>query len=228
MLVRQQRHQRRTHLAHQRTNAVLTGDVLHVHHDHLDRTQHHSRVAVLQTSLNTLNHSLRLTLVTRLVTSQTVQNVHLTPLRALRQSHRQLLQHRRRDLHHLTRRVVLNLAQSSHSVRNHSRVLIRNHIVERVNETLLLHQTRTDIVQLANTHRCRLTHVRIRIRNALTQRLRQVLANTLHMDATHRTHSQSTNQRVLVRSVLRSISHSIHTRMNDCTARRARSGFSSA
>ena len=103
VLVRQQRHQWRTHLAHQRADAVLAADVLHVHHHHLNGAQHHGRVAVLQTRLDTLDNGLRLTLVARLVAGQTIQNVHLTPLRGLVQRHHQLLQHRRADLQHLTR-----------------------------------------------------------------------------------------------------------------------------
>ena len=201
MLVGEQRHQRGTHLAHQRADAVLAADVLHVHHHHLDGAQHHRRVAVLQARLDTLDDCLRLTLVARLVARQTVQDVHLTPLRGLVQRHHQLLQHRRADLQHLARRVVLNLAQRRHGVRHHRGVLVRDHVVQRVDEALLLHQRRADIVQLADAHRSRLAHVRIRVRDAGTQRLRQVLGDLLHVDAAHGTHGQGTDQRVLIRRV---------------------------
>ena len=165
MLVREKRHQRRTHLAHQRTNAVLTSDVLHVDHDHLDGTQHHRSVAVVQTSLDSLDDCLGLTLIARFVASQAVQDVHLAPLGALRQSHHQLLQHGRGDLQHLARRVVLDLAQSGDRIRHHSGILVRNHVVQRVDESLLLHQSRTHIVQLADTHSSGLAHVGILCHN---------------------------------------------------------------
>ena len=165
MLVGEKRHQRRTHLAHQRTNAVLASDVLHVDHDHLDGTQHHCSVAVVQTSLDSLDDCLGLTLIARFVASQAVQDVHLAPLGALGQSHHQLLQHGGGDLQHLARRVVLDLAQRSDRIRHHSGILVRNHVVQRVDEALLLHQGRTHIVQLANTHSSGLTHVGILCHN---------------------------------------------------------------
>ena len=43
---------------------------------------------------------------------------------------------------------------------------------------------------------------RNRVGDARTQRLRQVFRNTLDMDATHGTDSQSTNQRVLISGIL--------------------------
>ena len=42
-----------------------------------------------------------------------------------------------------------------------------------------------------------------RIGDAGTQRLRQVFRNTLDVDATHGTHSQSTDQRILISSILK-------------------------
>ena len=161
MFIRQKSHKWRTHLTHHSTNTILTSDMLHVHHYHLNSTQHYSCVTMLHTSLNTLNHSLSLTFITRFITSQSIQNIHLTPFRTLSQSHSQLLQHGCSNLHHLTRRVILNLTKSSHSICHHSRILIRNHIMKRINETLFLHQTRTNIIQLANTHSSSLTYIRI-------------------------------------------------------------------
>ena len=68
-----------------------------------------------------------------------------------------------------------------------------------------------DVEQLGDADGGGLAHVRVLVFEALSQRLAQVLDDLVHADAAHGAHSQRTDQRVWVLTVLQKTTYNQHT-----------------
>lgn len=84
---------------------------------------------------------------------------------------------------------------------NHG-VGVSDQVPERVQEALVLHHLSVDVMQFGHTHGCSLPHIWVFILQTLSQRLAQVLSDFVHADTAHCAHSQSTDQRVWILTVL--------------------------
>lgn len=77
-----------------------------------------------------------------------------------------------------------------------------NQVTQRIQKALVLHHLGIDVMQLRHTDSCSLSNVRVFILQTLAKRLTQILCDLVHPDASHRTDSQSTDERVWVFTVL--------------------------
>lgn len=85
---------------------------------------------------------------------------------------------------------------------NHG-VGISNQVPERIQEALVLHHLGVDVMQFGHAHCSGLPHIGVFILQTLSQRLAQVLSDLVHTDTAHCTHSQSSDQRVWILTVLK-------------------------
>ena len=91
--------------------------------------------------------------------ARAVQDEDLSPLGALVQSRKQLLQHRGRDFHHVPSRRFGYLAEGGDAVGDHGGVGIRDQVVEGLDEAPLLDEVGGDVVELGHAHGRRLPDV---------------------------------------------------------------------
>ena len=79
---------------------------------------------------------------------------------------------------------------------SYHRTRITNHTTKTLDKAFLLTTLRIHIIEFVDANSSRLAHVGILIVNALTQGHNQIFYNLLYTDTSHRTESQSTNQRI--------------------------------
>lgn len=202
VLVGEEGDERRSHLTDEGTDDVLAGDELEVDHDDLDGAEDDGGVVVLKSGLNSLDDLLGLTVISGLVADEAVEDVALTPLGALLKGDEKLLEDGGVDLEDLGGGVIGDFAEGGDGVGDDGGILIGNHIVEDIDEALLLDHLGGDIIELADAHGGGLTDVGIGIAQADTKGLGQVLGDLVAVDATHGSDGKSSDQGVLVGSIL--------------------------
>mmetsp|Transcript_777 Transcript_777/g.3202 ORF Transcript_777/g.3202 Transcript_777/m.3202 type:complete len:716 (+) Transcript_777:454-2601(+) len=197
-----ERHERRRQLAAQQADGLVVGHRVHVRQDHLDRRHDDGGVRVLEARRDTLDDGLGLAGGLRHILGQRVEDEHLAPLGALVQRGEELLEHRRRNQHHVRLRGLGDLAERGHAVGHHRRVGVADELAELVDEATVLHELRADVVELGHADGGGLAHVGILVAKRPSQGLQQILGDPLHANAAHGANRERADQRVGVRSVL--------------------------
>eukprot|EP00968_Pinguiococcus_pyrenoidosus_P010320 scaffold805_cov251-Pinguiococcus_pyrenoidosus.AAC.5 len=131
-----ERHERRRQLAAQQADGLVVGHRVHVRQDHLDRRHNDGGVRVLEARRDTLDDGLGLAGGLRHILGQRVEDEHLAPLGALVQRGEELLEHRRRNQHHVRLRGLGDLAERGHAVGHHLKG--RQGVEQRLSRPLLI------------------------------------------------------------------------------------------
>ena len=160
------------------------------------------------------------------IISNGIQQEDLTPFGAFIQGREKFVNHRTIQIEDLELRWFLrDFTQCCHSIGHnlqgkscvplslwskdflgnltHHAITVGEEISEEIEKTLIVDQLLIHVVELCHAHGRCLSNVRIFIFQTLAQGVAQVLSYFIHTNTTHCTHSECTNQRIGIMTILK-------------------------
>mmetsp|Transcript_22293 Transcript_22293/g.64803 ORF Transcript_22293/g.64803 Transcript_22293/m.64803 type:complete len:256 (-) Transcript_22293:46-813(-) len=157
---------------------------------------------------HTFNDALGFLPIRWCVLGQSVQDEDLSPLGALVERRKKLLQHRCGHHHHIPAARFLDLVQGCDGICHDGRVRVPHSVPEHLQKTTFFHHVRSNVVEFGHANGGRLAHVRVIVREASLEGLAEVLSDPFHSDAAHGADGKGSDERVRVIGVLHECVHS--------------------